>query len=220
MRLRVCAALAAALATTCTARGANLQQLVQETQRVSVENGQITMVWWIPQQFWDASLSASGVMSPTGKAQVLQALQDYMIFGLVHAKSGIGGITDASSKEDLLLNTTLEIGGQTVQPLAPESLSPAAAAILGGFKPGLERTMGQFGASMQILIYPALRAGKPLIDPSAAGTFRFTLYGQTFTWHLPLASLLPPKFDRGTHEQFPGNYDFNPYTGAKLSAQP
>ncbi len=220
MRLKVCAALVAALAMTGAARAADLRQLVQETQRTSIANGQITMVWWIPQAFWDASLSASGVMSPAGKAQVLQALQDYMVFALVHAKTGIGGITDASSKEDLLLNATLEIGGQTIKPIAPESLSPAAAAILGGFKPGLERTMGQFGESLQILIYPAARGGKPLIDPSASGTFQFTLYGETFTWRLPLASLLPPKLDPATHEQFPGNYQFNPYTGAKLSVQP
>jgi hypothetical protein len=35
-----------------------------------------------------------------------------------------------------------------------------------------------------------------------------------------LASLLPKKIDRKTKEEFPGNFDYNPYSGDKLSAQP
>ncbi len=217
MRWKISAALAAMLAIVCNARAADLQQLVQETQRISATNDEITMVWWMPRAFWDASLSQSGI-SPTETAQVLKVLDGFMVFALVHAKVGAAGLTDVSSMEDLLQNAKLEIGKQTVGPLAPESLSATATRLLAQLKPGLARNMGQVGQSMQIVVYPSMKNGRPLINQSAQGSFRYTLYGQTYFWHLPLASLLPPKFDRGTHEQFPGNFQFNPYTGARLGS--
>jgi hypothetical protein len=42
------------------------------------------------------------------------------------------------------------------------------------------------------------------------------LAGTEFKFRLPLGSLLPPKFDPNTHEKFPGNYIYSPYTGSKL----
>jgi len=83
------------------------------------------LVWWIPQEFWDASLSDNSKVSPESRAEFMGVLQDYQI----------------------------------------------------------------------------------------------SLYDQVFHWRLPLASLLPKKIDSKTHEEFPGNFDFNPYTGGKLSAQ-
>jgi hypothetical protein len=69
------------------------------------------------------------------------------------------------------------------------------------------------------IVYPARnKDGKLLLDPTVAGGFKYIVYDKTFTWRLPLGSLLPPKFDPKTHEQFPGNFQFNPYTGTKLSA--
>jgi hypothetical protein len=218
MKLRSCMLVAAALALTNVAFAANLEPLIRETQRMSQEGQRLTLVWWMPPAFWETSLNSSSALTPEGREQTLKALEDYMIFGLVRGKTGIGGLTDVSSREDLLKNSRLEVGGSTLQPIAPEDLSAGAQAILAGFKPALARTAGQVGQGMEIVIYPAKKDGKLLVDAKAAGSLKFTLYEQTFTWHLPLASLLPPKVDPKTHEEFPGNYNFNPFTGGKLAA--
>ena len=38
-----------------------------------------------------------------------------------------------------------------------------------------------------------------------------------FIWWIPLGSLLPPKYDSETGEKFPGNYNYNPFTGIRLN---
>ena len=70
-----------------------------------------------------------------------------------------------------------------------------------------------------MVIYPSKEGDQKLIDPLKPGSFKYTLYEQTFTWRLPLVSLLPPKVDPKTSEEFPGNYEFNPYTGEPLRAK-
>jgi hypothetical protein len=221
MKLRICAVLATvALAFVGNVRAANVQELIRDTQRMTQDKGQMTMVWWLPQAFWETSLDANTSLSPEGRAQTLKALEDYTMFVLVHAKTGIGGITDASSREDMLLNSTFEVGGETIKPLHGDSISSGASVIIGAFKPVLTHMLGQFGEILQIIVYPSKKDGKLILDPRATGSFTYTLFDQTYRWRLPLGSLMPPKFDRKTKEQFPGNYDFNPYTGAKLTATP
>jgi hypothetical protein len=79
--------------------------------------------------------------------------------------------------------------------------------------------LGSFGKSMELLVYPNRQDGKPLLDERRPGAFRYTLYDQAFNWRLPLPSLLPPRVDPKTNEEFPGNYDYNPYTGGKLQTR-
>ena len=83
----------------------------------------------------------------------------------------------------------------------------------------LASTLGQLGQSIELVVYPAVVDQHRLIDPLKSGTFQFALYDQTFHWRLPLASLLPKKVDPKTKEEFPGNFDYNPYTGGKLGTK-
>jgi hypothetical protein len=75
---------------------------------------------------------------------------------------------------------------------------------------------GQVGQSLELVIYPAKVDGKLVVDASQSGTLQLKLYEETFKWRLPLGSLLPAKVDAKTGESFPGNYQFNPFTGNKL----
>jgi hypothetical protein len=219
MKFTTYIALAIALVISAGARAVELQDLIKETQRSAHESGQVTMVWWMPQAFWTAAMNASTALSPEGRAQAAKALEDYTFFAVVRAKTLFGGgLGEAPAREELLQNVRLEIDGKAIEPLTPDSLSPTAQGIIMGFKPALARMAGQIGQSMQIIVYPARKDGKLLLDPTAPGGFKYTVYDKTFTWRLPLGSLLPPRFDPKTHEQFPGNFQFNPYTGTKLSA--
>ena len=76
--------------------------------------------------------------------------------------------------------------------------------------------LGQLGQNMELVVYPAMAGEQRLNDPLKPGTFRFTVYDKTFRWRTPLASLLPKKVDPKSKEEFPGNYEYNPYTGGKL----
>jgi hypothetical protein len=106
-----------------------------------------------------------------------------------------------------------------VSPLAPDAVKPMAQAIMAGFKPGIAGMLGSFGQGIEIIMYPGRKDGKLLLDPLQPGGFKYTLFDQTFTWRLPLGSLLPPLHDPKTGEEFPGNYLYNPFTGTKLSGK-
>jgi hypothetical protein len=66
---------------------------------------------------------------------------------------------------------------------------------------------------------PGGEGGKRLADPNKPGALQFSVYDQDFKWRLPLASLLPRKFDPKSNEDFPGNFDYNPFTGDKLKTR-
>jgi hypothetical protein len=219
MKFTTYIALAIALVMSAGARAVELQDLIKETQRSAHESGQVTMVWWMPQAFWTESLNASPALSAEGKAEATKALEDYTFFAVMRAKTLFGGgLGDSPTREELLKNVRLEVAGNVIEPLPPESLAANTQALLMSFKPALARIAGQVGQNMQIVVYPAQKDGKALLDPTATGGFKYTVYDKTFTWRLPLGSLLPPKFDPKTHEQFPGNFLFNPYTGTKLGS--
>jgi hypothetical protein len=201
------------------AHAADIQELVRDTQRTSSAGGQVSMVWWIPVQFWEESLNANPSVPPEARAQVLGALADYTVIGVLRAGAGLGGLTNVIPKEELVKNLRVELDGKVVEPLAPEKVSSTAQLLLLQMKPALGAIIGQVGQSLEFVVFPAKENGKALIDPTQPGNLLVTFYGESYKWRLPLASLLPRRKDPKTGEDFPGNYNFNPYTGGKLATK-
>src|ERR1700674_2002754 len=187
MTRKLAVALFLVLVMTGHARATDVQQLIRETQRMSQASQQLTIVWWMPQAFWEASVSNNVTLSPEGRAQMLAVLDDYMIFVIARAKVTMATL-DARSKSEMLSNARLEIGDKTIDPIPPENLTPAAQAILVAFKPVPAGILGKLGQSVEMVIYPSKLGDQKLIDPLRPGSFKYTLYDQTFTRRLPLAS--------------------------------
>ena len=201
------------------ARPTNMQELVNETQRMSDQESYMTMVWWIPQEFWETSLADNSQVTPSQRAELLSALEELQIVALLRGKIGIGGITDVPPLEDLIAHARFDLNGKILEPLAADKISVGAQTVLATLKPLIGGMLGQFGKGMQFVVYPSKQGKQRLIDPKKPGSFDYTLFDQSFHWRLPLASLLPKKIDPKTKEEFPGDFDFNPYTGGKLSSQ-
>jgi len=198
----------------------DIQQLVHDTQRSAQSGGQLSMVWWIPQEFWRVSLSNNPNVTEESRNQLLGALEDYQVFVLVRAKTSVVGLTEVQSKEDLLSHSQFLLDGRTIDPIPADKLTPGAQTVLASLKPALAGMLGPMGQAMQIIVYPSKRDGVRITDPNIAGGFQYALYDQSFTWRLPIASLLANKIDPKTHDEFPGDYLYNPYTGTKLIAKP
>jgi len=199
--------------------GAGVAEILRDTQRTTQANGEITLVMWMPQQFWEESMKGNPALTDEGRAQVLAPLADYALFGVMRAKVGTGGLTDVQPKAELLKNLKLEVNGRAVQPLAPEAISPGAQMLLSTLKPAMAAMGGAAMQGMEFVVFPAKADGKPLIDALQPGTVQVALYDQTYRFRTPLGSLLPVKVDAKTGEEFPGNYSFNPFTGEKLNAK-
>jgi hypothetical protein len=213
------AMLLAALALAATAQAANVEEVVRDTQRTSIEGETFSLVWWIPEQFWDESLKGNAGVPAAMRTQITSVMGEYNIVALLRATTGAEGMQGVQSKDELVKNTRVEIGGKLVEPLPAEQISPAALALLSQLKPMLTASMGQLGQGMEFVTYPGKANGKLLIDAGQPGSLAITFYGKKHLWRLPLGSLLPPRVDKKTGEDFPGNYQFNPFTGDKLDAK-
>ena len=196
---------------------AGVAEILRDTQRTTQANGDITMVMWMPQQFWEEAMKGNPALTDEGRAQVLAPLADYALFGVMRAKVGGARISDIQPKAELLKNLKLEVNGKAVEPLAPESIAPGAQMLLSTLKPAMTAMGGAALQGMEFVVFPAKADGKPLIDALQAGSVQVSLYDQTYRFRTPLGSLLPVKVDAKTGEEFPGNYSFNPFTGEKLN---
>jgi hypothetical protein len=102
-------------------------------------------------------------------------------------------------------------------PIDADKLDPDLKNFLQMMGPVLTNMLGQFGTNMHFIVFKTGSAqGTNAVDAERDGKFVLSVGDRTMTFHLPLASLLPPRFDAHTGEQFPGNYQFNPFTGDKL----
>jgi hypothetical protein len=211
-------ALAFALALPAGAYAADMAKLTMETRQITQGTDQTsTMVWWLTHAFWDTSLTANTAVTPAVRTQLMAALDEYLVFAVARVKPGASGAMEGRPSTELLENAKLEVNGKAIAAVAPAAVKPNAQAVLSSFKPALAGALGPIGAGMEFILYPNKQGTAKLVDELQAGQVSFALYEQTYKWRLPLGSLLPGKLDPKTNEDFPGNYQFNPYTGDKLA---
>jgi hypothetical protein len=73
------------------------------------------------------------------------------------------------------------------------------------------------GQNMHFILFPAKdNKGKAIADATKEGSFKVIVGSEEFNFHLPLGSVMSPKYDPKTGEKFPGNYKYNPFTGTEL----
>jgi hypothetical protein len=197
----------------------DIDKLIQDTQRLTQGSTELVLVWWIPTEFWEATLAADPSVSEAQRSEFTKALDEYLVFAVVAADIGPMGGVKPRSRNTLLKHTELRIGGVVQELIPSEDVSGDAANFVAVMKPMMANMMGQFGKGMEFFLYANGTHGKRLIKASEKGDLAFSAFGTDHTWRLPLASLLPPKIDPKTNEVFPGDYLFNPFTGTKLVDQ-
>jgi hypothetical protein len=199
------------------ARGADVQALIQDTQRMAREPSRLTLVWWIPTEFWDATLRVSPNVTEETRTRISGTMDDYLVFLVISADVGpLGGITPRD-RAAIDANTALLVDGKAIAPVEKRKLSADAQNFVAMMQPALANMLGQIGQGIEVILYPNPAKGARKISASGPGALAYTAFGNRFDWRLPLGSLLPPKFDEKTRQSFPGDYIYNPYTGEKLS---
>ncbi len=193
-----------------------MQGLIQETQKLKQKGKSTSLIWWIPSEFWEMALREDPSLTEDQKVEFVKALDDYTAFVVVKMDAGILGGMTFKSREDILKNISLMVGNQEIDPIPIKNLSPDASSFYTMMKPMMGQMLGQFGQGMEFIIYPNKKNGELIIDPTKKGSFTYISYGVNNDWRLPLGNLMPPVWDPASGEVFPGNYKFNPFTGAKL----
>jgi hypothetical protein len=215
---RGAATLFAAFALGGAVRAANVEEVVRDTQRVMIEENQLSMVWWLPLEFWSETVRANRDLTADARSEIVSAMSEYTVIAVLRARAGEKGLEDVKPRDDLQKNTRVEYDGKVLQPLAADKISQTATLVLAQLKPVLAQAAGAMGEGLDFLVYPAKVDGKSL-DAGMPGKLNVTFYGKQQQWRLPLGSVVPPRIDKATGEAFPGNFEYNPFTGKKIETQ-
>ena len=200
----------------------NVPKLIQETQRLEQGDRFLRLVWWIPTEFWKESYRKNNDLTQEQKENLFNTVDEYIVLCVVDAKLSPFGAILPAAKEDLVSRLSITVGqGLKLTPVPEEDLSRDTRQLFTVMKPVMANTLGQFGQGMEFICFPGVDIQKKkLLNPTEKGKFSVHLGTATYQWKLPLGSLLPPKFDADSGDEFPGNYEFSPFTGNKLVLTP
>ena len=200
------------------AEGIDVTALTQETQRVSQKPDEMTLVWWIPEEFWAASFAQTPDMTAAQTEEFLKVVRPYTMMAVVDGTMGaFGGIT-YKSEEYIRTNTRLvDAQGKLYPPHKADQVDADTKNMLQMIKPMLANMLGPMGQNMHFLLFPAkTEEGVRIANAKKKGRFAVKLGDRQFKWRLPLDALLPAKTCTGCSEQCKGSWNFCPWCGTKL----
>jgi hypothetical protein len=198
-------------------------KMLMEAQKVELHGNDLHMVLWMPNEFWASSLAQAGDnLEARYKKRMLETMGRYVVIAAI--KGDPNPIVRGKFATEATLRELLRIvgaEGEVYAPLPPEQLDEDMRSLLEFYRPMLGKMSGEIGDNLHLMVFPARdRAGRPLADATANGRLRLRFGEVRFEYRLPLGSLLVPRRDPATGESFPGNYLYNPYTGARLEGVP
>jgi hypothetical protein len=196
----------------------DMAALVQETQKMSRQSGQLTVVWWFPEEFWKVSV-AQDPNAPAGAAeQVTKVVHPYLMAAVVEGKIGpFGGVTyssESSLKERVVLKDS---EGNSYAALPDSAIQPDAQNLLQVMKPMIANLLGSLGQNLHFVLFPAQdKKGHRIAEATEKGSFSIAVGEEAFKWRLPLDSLLPTLICPQCKAECRGSWSYCPYCGTRL----
>jgi hypothetical protein len=197
----------------------DLQALTLETQKMSQKPDEMTMVWWIPEEFWAASFAQTPDMTASQIEEFLKVIRRYTILVVVDGTMGaFAGVTYKS--EDVIRATTrlLDAQGKSYAPKANEEIDADTTNMLQMIKPVFVNMLGPMGQNMHFLLFPGSdETGTPIANAKGKGRLNVKVGDREFTWRLPLDALLPPQVCGNCKQDCKGSWFFCPWCGTKIT---
>jgi hypothetical protein len=198
------------------------EALVKDLERLTRSHDRMTLVLWLPTEFWRTSLESEGKMTPEDVDRFVKELEPYVVVAVADGQIGMLGSINFAEPESLRSTVTIQdTDGALLSALPDTEISTGVKNLTQMMRPVLGNMMGALGTHIAFLVFPGVdKGGHPTTKPTREGTFVVHVGTVAMRYRLPLGSLLPPMIDAKSGESFPGNYHFNPYTGVKLSPAP
>lgn len=197
-----------------------LNAIIRDTQKQGNRAGRVELVWWVPPEFWRATMQAAGTVPVDKVEEMVKAISDVNVFIVFDGKVGALGQMDFVPQAELQKTFSLLGGdGKAIASVPENKQSTATKNLLGIMKPILANMLGQLGQNIVFFVFDGkAKDGSRLIDPNKPGSFVAKLGEEEFKWRLPLGSLLPDKTCPKCKETFAGNYAFCPFDATPLVA--
>lgn len=201
-----------------------VSDFVPEIMQVRDDHGKIFMTLWMPWQYWETAMlsTTNGKPLPQDVRDMISAMKQYNIFGIVDAKATPYGVVYADEK-NIRDSIALNVGDSVkLKPVAEEDLPENVRLLVSLLKPTMRQMLGNMGNNLAFVVFPNVDSkNNYYIDAKNPG--QFTLQWRSdvpFSWRLPLDVLTPPKYCPMDNEKLSGKYHYCPYHGNKLESQP
>ena len=154
----------------------DISAMTNETQRTSYAGG-VHLAWWIPPEYWEASLSRDANVTDAARKQVLDTLRGYSMLAVVQAEVGALGNFTFYERDAVIKGLKLELSdGKDWASLVPLGEVPQKLApLLKVLGPILSSAMGPMGQNMNFFVLDDQKKGGRLISPYEPGMLRITL---------------------------------------------
>ena len=203
----------------------DIDGLTADTQISAPSGGDhMNMIWAIPIEFWKAAFAADASMTPTQRAEIIGALEEYVVIGIVQADIGDAGdfdfYTEGEVRKELNMSFTDADGNN--RPIIPtDQVGTDAQQLLATLKPMLSAAMGNMGENLHFIVVDddAGEAGRTW-DPYAVGVLHVDLKtraGEALNGKMagPINALfVPRKCPNGKDAHV--TWKFCPWTGEAL----
>ena len=199
---------------------------ISETQIAPTGAGpdHLALVWWIPLEFWQATLAQDPTSSEADKQAVRDALSGVSILGIVQADmSSLGAMIFYEKdyiEENLVLNFTGP-GGKTRGLRLEKTVNPDLVIVLGTLTPMLAAAMGNLGENFHFyVVNDRSPSSARLLDPYQVGLLDILITKKNgdllmAKFEMPLDSLyIPRKCPNGKDAHI--SWTYCPWSGERL----
>lgn len=198
---------------------ATTADLMPDIQKLGRTPGALSMVWWLPPEFWTVSAASDPAMTDEVALELADLFRKHVFIGVVDAEMSPLGIPEYRPPDVTRERLRLVDGNGTVyEPLTAAEIDPKASAFLQMFQPVLSSTIGKVGENMRFFAFPSQdAAGRMIASATEPGTFTVILGDEEYRWRLPLDSLVPRKECPTDGEELKASWNFCPIHGDRLS---
>jgi len=192
--------------------------LYQDTQKIVQKAGQMTLVWWIPEEFWHVSSADDPRVTKEQAEKLIEVLRPYTLIIVIDGKIGpLSAVTYRTEQEIRAGIQMKDSWGNYYRPLSEDKIDANCENFLSIMKPIFISALGPMGQNMHFFLFPGKsQIGLKIVEAKKKGSFSVILGERKFQWRLPLGSLLAPKICPTCKENCSGAWNFCPWCGTRL----
>lgn len=196
----------------------DLLEVVRETQKTRRNGEEISMLWWMPTEYWEAAFNENPNVSREDKDYLLGLLSKYTIIAAYYGEMEMGTAKINYVREEEIEQSIqiISVSGESFSPIPKQSLGMEISTILSNLRPVFGSLIGPMGQNMHFFVFQSEKTSDSIFNPFDDGIAKATLFSQKYEWRFPLGSLLKEKNCPTDGEKMNGAWKYCPRHGVKL----
>jgi hypothetical protein len=199
----------------------DLGSFTKEIMVLKMGGGQRQLAMWFPFEYFVEANLTDPEKTRAKVEKEIAFLAPYHVVIVQCSRDKDDGSSEYQSLKELRARAVLKTGdGEEIAPL--DKSPPLVSATVEAIKGGLSAEGSEAVANMHVLLFPAAKDGKSIVDTSKKGKFTLVLkadkrFGETeFVWHTPFDATHPVPPCPKCKEAVSAKWDYCPWCGASL----